>query len=1040
MPSTRSKRQLGGNSNKSGFFNTAQDPSDQYQIQVTKDGSMITAVPIAAVEKSSHNLRSSPILFSDARALSDGPVVSQQIVSKKQWSRQGLLEARGKQRVKLKNRSDGYKKSNSSMSIPFKPVNKSSSSSGGQRKEKRREKVRWDLTQLNSEERKQPHSLKAGQLFSEKRDDESFSSFPILSPTHKFDDSGSSMRQTGREPAVKPQSVAQNGHVAMHKPKSSGNEPTQSKAQSSNLNPSNTFQSLLQQRIAEIQQEKAQLLQSISKKEMIERTLISAIDENVIKNRKRIDTLNQELEEIQWHLSLSPKDGERKMLNGSSAVAAAAAAAAAAGAKQSNTASTPRGNISPTQSVGDPSLTMIDSATGSILSARDEKRMLMKKSPIVTGLDPPARPSPVHPAKKQVDPTGPRISNLLHGDELPLGFHDLSLQQMPIRPIRPVPKHLGNVQRGRQSGVRPQQNASVYARQQQQQRASTLQRRPNNPLPSRSRIRSAFRNTANKRGLKKNVHFNLPDEESVELKFVKNDSPSVDDFNVPLQHAPLGNFAPGTNNGNHSNYDDEIRSPSQVDQVDDQSWQGSQYDVDTYDEATGALISSEHYDTFQWRDNNHHIVNSEHYSSENHHHAYGTEPQSSSAFKQYHRNSGVSSNSVESDPDLSFIHAVAAVVIQTAVRRYLAEIRAMERLYAVQVIQTTICQWMARQTDPNLHAYRVVRKEVSHMPSPVRPATPTKMKRVVFLDQQSEVYHCNAINIQRCWRGWWAREGIEVDHYAAGQIQRVFRGWWQREALEVDRYCAIEIQRVIRGYLGRMSYIYDLYCVIVAQSVARRYLAFYESAIRLANVLYIQAIYRGYRVRSQLMRYVLQGQEVAATMIQSQYRSYDAQMNFINTLADILICQSVARRWLTLRKLKPVKLQYSYHHGIRRQQQVAYNIHNNSSVSRAIQNLQHYPVPRQHLMEQNGSTPTWRNSPMHPSPSRSPSNRPPRQQESNIRPDNHRPEYPTHREHQPDGFDTFNRGGSEEWYDGNKSEASEMLTNWKRRSSRSTNS
>ena len=42
---------------------------------------------------------------------------------------------------------------------------------------------------------------------------------------------------------------------------------------------------------------------------------------------------------------------------------------------------------------------------------------------------------------------------------------------------------------------------------------------------------------------------------------------------------------------------------------------------------------------------------------------------------------------------------------------------------------------------------------------------------------------------------------------------------------------------------------------------------------------------------------------MAATFIQSQWRSYDAQMNYINTLADILIVQSVARRWLVLRKL-----------------------------------------------------------------------------------------------------------------------------------------
>ena len=96
--------------------------------------------------------------------------------------------------------------------------------------------------------------------------------------------------------------------------------------------------------------------------------------------------------------------------------------------------------------------------------------------------------------------------------------------------------------------------------------------------------------------------------------------------------------------------------------------------------------------------------------------------------------------------------------------------------------------------------------------------------------------------------------------------------------------------------------------------MARRYLAFYTSAVRLANILYIQAIYRGYRVRAELRHYVTAGQEVAATFIQSQWRSYDAQMNYINTLADILIVQSVARRWLVLRKLGRRRLEKKLQH------------------------------------------------------------------------------------------------------------------------------
>ena len=979
---------------------------------------MITAVPI----DKKYGLRSSPILFSDARAMADGSLTKS--VKKQGWSRQGLLEARGKQRSKLKNRSD-YTKTSSGLTkaIPFKPVNsKLSGQSHRKESNRRRQQLRWDLAQVDSDEQRPVsgrNPLKVQTQLSDKRDDESFSNFPILSPTHKFDedDAGDS-----RDIRFNKSTTLQNVNATTSKPLVN---TTVAQSPSANLkrtvSPSNTtnsthsFQNLLQQRMQEIQSEQSQLLQSISKKEMIERTLISAIDENLGKNRKRMEELNKELEEIKFHLSW--KGQSNIVLKGNATT---------------QVKSVERGTMpSSTESVGDPSLTMIESTNSSLLSTRDTKRKIMERNVTMTGLDPPARPSPT-PLQRR-DASGPKISAVLRGDEVPEAYDYRHMdgqvpKRMPIRPIRPLPKHLGVKTRQRQPHSQPIGPIS-------QQTA----RRPHNPPTSRT-IRSSLLKKANRRGFKKNVHFNLPpqseDQESAELKFV-NDSPSVDDFDVAQDmngHSYLD--VNDAQNQNHfaapmfQPFDDreEIRSPAEVYNVDDQSWQGSQYDIETFDDVTGKLLSSEHYDSFHWRDNEHHVVRSEHYSTVNH-----NEPLPASAFKRYNRNGGVSSDSVETDPDLGFIHAVAAVVIQTAVRRYLAEIRAMERLYAVQVIQSTICQWMVRQTDPNLRDYRVVRKGVSHMPSPVR-AVPTKNRRVMFQDEQNAFYHNEAINIQRCWRGWWAREGIEVDHYAASQIQRIFRGWWQREALEVDRYCAIEIQRVIRGYLGRMSYIYDLYCVIVAQSVARRYLAFYESAIRLANVLYIQAIFRGYKVRSELMRYVQQGQEVAATMIQAQYRSYDAQMNFINKLADILIVQSVARRWLTLRKLKHVKLQYSYHYGVRRQQQVAYNIHNNSSVSRAIQNLQHYPVSRQHHGQVNGSSPRWHSSQAHHSQSRIPSNRPPRWNE----PPSPRAEYPPPRptDHNPDGFDTFNRGGSEEWYDGNKSEASEMLTNWKRRGSR----
>lgn len=465
---------------------------------------------------------------------------------------------------------------------------------------------------------------------------------------------------------------------------------------------------------------------------------------------------------------------------------------------------------------------------------------------------------------------------------------------------------------------------------------------------------------------------------------------------------------------------------------DDVSWREEHFDVDAYDEGTGSFVSSEHHDVYTWTDEGRRLVVSERYSREDHHRRHhqqrhqevldGTNGPAASASNDHHdgyarnagRGGGASSDSVETDPDLGFIHAVAAVVIQTAVRRFLAEIAFEERLYAVDVIQNAVCNWMARRQgtrysyesgdvaydDYDDGPYQPISREGGAGGPPPAPPQPKNSKRVMFIDDYNDFRDFAATEIQRYWRGWWARDGLEVDHFAATTIQRAFRGFWAREGLDVDRYCAVEIQRIVRGYLARMTYIYDVYRIIVVQSVVRRYLAFYTSAVRLANILYIQAIYRGYRVRAELHRFVSNGQEVAATFIQSQWRSYDAQMNYINTLADILIVQSVARRWLVLRRMRRM-------YGTRPKRE-------SKSQSRATQN----GVTVQAAARKNTHA-VWQ------------------QHRLNV------VSKPLHvqtapQSSHPDGFDVFHRdsAGADEWYDGNKSETSNMLMNWRGRKSR----
>jgi hypothetical protein len=187
---------------------------------------------------------------------------------------------------------------------------------------------------------------------------------------------------------------------------------------------------------------------------------------------------------------------------------------------------------------------------------------------------------------------------------------------------------------------------------------------------------------------------------------------------------------------------------------------------------------------------------------------------------------------------IDFIEAVAAVVIQTAMRRHLSKIAVEKRRAAV-----------------------VTRDD---MPQ--------------FENMATHMFDLAAIH-----------------------IQAVFRGWWVRDCLSVDNYCAKRIQRAFRGYKCRMGYLYDVYRVIMVQSIWRRNIALKTSGQRLASVIAIQTVFRGYLLRRGHATY----EDRAATRIQSAWRAYDAQMYYLSDLAAILIVQSVLRRWFVQSKILP---------------------------------------------------------------------------------------------------------------------------------------
>lgn len=194
----------------------------------------------------------------------------------------------------------------------------------------------------------------------------------------------------------------------------------------------------------------------------------------------------------------------------------------------------------------------------------------------------------------------------------------------------------------------------------------------------------------------------------------------------------------------------------------------------------------------------------------------------------------------------------------------------------------------------------------------------------------------------------WKAETIRFETlYYVTKIQACFRGWLLRDTLEDEHFCATEIQKIARGYLATMQVYEDLYNITVIQSIARRKTAINEAKIRLHSIITIQSIYRGVLLRRDLtiksnsaikLQSTWRGYSAqvtyqfdivdiiiiqsifrrrsaqrlhasilhkkhtdAAIIIQTCWRSYDCTMNYLHSIADILIVQSVVRRWIAMR-------------------------------------------------------------------------------------------------------------------------------------------
>jgi hypothetical protein len=302
--------------------------------------------------------------------------------------------------------------------------------------------------------------------------------------------------------------------------------------------------------------------------------------------------------------------------------------------------------------------------------------------------------------------------------------------------------------------------------------------------------------------------------------------------------------------------------------------------------------------------------------------------------------------------------AAAIIPIQSAARRFLAKREAVSRLWAIVVIQSYFRRWLAEQALSRHFAsieiqtcfrrWTALRTYNRYRAAVVLQACFRRWTAERWFKQQRA-----ATAIQSMYRGWSAHSSFKRQVDAAIAIQTLFRGWFARDCLLYQHYSAMQIQRMARGYLATI-YVYEyIYKVTIVQSCYRRKMAIDDAAYRLSFIMQLQSIVRGYLARRNLAvanqkAVVLQaawrcyygrmsyrfdlidiiivqnywrrtlaqrlvskmrnGRMVrSATKIQAQWRSYDCTMNYLHYLADVLIVQSAARRWIARRHVSKLR-------------------------------------------------------------------------------------------------------------------------------------
>ena len=180
------------------------------------------------------------------------------------------------------------------------------------------------------------------------------------------------------------------------------------------------------------------------------------------------------------------------------------------------------------------------------------------------------------------------------------------------------------------------------------------------------------------------------------------------------------------------------------------------------------------------------------------------------------------------------------------------------------------------------------------------------------------------IEVQSYYRRWRAEASLQASIHSAVQIQSTFRGWSARDKLKDMNYSATQIQRIVRGYICQAK-VYDcMYYIVRIQALFR---GSYERKLqkkKQAAATELQKFLRGYKVRSDIFKgnrvtpfqSLYRGHKArqdfyvavaSAKLLQAVWRSCAARISYQVEIVDIIISQSVVRRWLACRRARSLQ-------------------------------------------------------------------------------------------------------------------------------------